>query len=118
MPIKIIKKPKPLKLKKAIATPHHFTVKVTRERKIELKILATKRRETIIGMFGAALTAFLAAPPAEFAHLPAPQPTDRFVFKVEPELAQAVHALVEELGVPAQAIITAAIDRYTSKPAP
>lgn len=115
MAITIIKKLKSLKSKTAIKNPHHFTVKVSRERKVELKMLAVRRRETVMAMFAAALKDFMAAHPTDLAHVPATQPTDRFVFKVEPDVAAAVHALVEALEVPAQTIITAALDAYAAK---
>ena len=108
----IIKTPNQLKSKTAIKNPHHLHVKVTTERKIELKMLATRRRETLLVMFSTALQEFLANPPTTLARIPAPEHTDRFVFKVEPSLAARVHDIVKKLGVPAQTVITAAIDTF------
>lgn len=114
MSIKIIKKPKPLKAK-AIKDPHHFTVKVTRARKVELKLMAVRRRATVLAMFSSALHEFLANPPSAMPHIPAPEQPDRFVFKVEPGLAANVQSLGKALGVPAQTIISAALDAYLTK---
>ena len=115
MVVTIIKIPKPLKRKMAIENPHQFHVKVTRERKVELKMLAARRRDTLRAMLSAALVEFLASPPAELAPAHAPKGADRIVFKVEPDLAARVHDLVEKLGAPAQTVITAAIDAYSAK---
>lgn len=106
---------KRLKRMEAIADPHHFTVKLTVEQKMTLKMLAAKRRMTMMTLLTMALRLYLDKPPAEISRIPPPAKSDRIVFKVEQDMKDAVQTFADAHQVPAQTVIAAAIDAYLSK---
>ena len=101
-----------LKRDRAIAHPHHFTVKVTPDRKTEVKVLAAKQGITIMVLIEKALTDFMCSLPRQIPHAPAPDGWQRIVFKVDQTMKEAVQALGDLHSVSAQDIISAALDSY------
>jgi hypothetical protein len=101
-----------LKRNRAIAHPHHFTVKLTLDRKTEVKVLAAQRGITIMALFEKALTDLMCSLPRQIPRSPAPDSWQRIVFKVDQTMKEAVQALGYLHGVTAQDIISAALDAY------
>lgn len=103
---------KRLKRTEKIPDAHQFTVKLSAERKIALKVLAAKRRMTATVLITNALRIFLENPPAEIKRIPPPPKAERIVFPVEQATKEAIHAFAAAHKVPAQTVIAAAIDAY------
>jgi len=104
-----------LKRETAIPNPHMFTVKVTPDRRTELKVLAATRGTTFLDMFEVALRSFLVSQPTHVRRSPAPPGWVRIVFKVDQTIKEALQALGYIHNVTAQDIISAALDTYLEK---
>ncbi len=104
-----------LKRDRAIAHPHHFTVKLTPDRKTEVKVLAAQQGITIMVLIEKALTDFMCSRPRQIPPAPAPDGWQRIVFKVDQAMKEAVQALGYLHSVSAQDIISAALDSYLEK---
>lgn len=104
-----------LKLKQAIQNPHQFTVKVPLGCKAPIKALAAKLGVTTGMMITEALADLIAHPLAEIFHVPAPKNSERFVFKVTPEMAHSVHQFAAEKNVSRQSVILCALDKLLAK---
>lgn len=105
----------PLKRKEAIKGARQFTIIVTSERKVALKLLGVQQGKTVMSLLAEVLTLFVASLPEVIAKTASPHPGERIGFKVEPALWEAVRKLADDREVSVQALIATALDEYFLK---
>lgn len=99
-----------LKRLEAIKEARQFTVMVTPEQKVQLKMLAVHRHVTLLTLLNESLLAFFAVNPASIAQSRSPVGAAKLTVKVEPILADAIRALAKKHGISHQALLAAALD--------
>lgn len=101
-----------LKRLEAIQDARQFTVMVTPERKVHLKMLAVQRHVTLLTLLNETLTTFFAAPPSSIPHSMSPAGATKLTVKVEPATANAIRALAERHRISHQALLAAALGAF------
>jgi len=96
----------------AIENPHHYTLKLSGKDKAKLKVLAAKRGKTVMFLLAMALERFFKNPPSEISRIPPPPKSERIVFIVEQQIKDALQSFAALHNVPAQTIITAAMNTH------